>query len=361
MSTAPIKLPPVSENGWHDEPHLSLLERRPTFTDEQPPQRPTGEHDRTVDGWAFISQSTDTVPALWGKDDLVLWAEGEPLMIGGPDGVGKTSVLQQLGLARIRGTDLLGLPVAPATGRVLYLAADRPAQAARSMRRMVKADDEELLRERLLVHRGPLPFDIVKEPAETLRQFVQDREATDLYIDSLKDIAVGLTSDEVGAAVNQAFQALIAAGIELAVNHHQRKQQQGVPAPKTLADVYGSRWLTAGMGSVVLLWAGAGDLLVSLQHLKQPAETVGPFQLLHDHAHGVTSLHDHIDLEQLLAASRHGLTVKDAARLLLADEEPKPNDIEKARRRLEGLVGRNLAERKDDPDGLARYHAKEAP
>jgi replicative DNA helicase len=322
----------------------------------------TAVNSRTVDGWEFVSQATQKVLARWGRDDLVLWAEGEPLMLVGPDGVGKTSLLQQLGLARVRGSsDLLGFPVEASSGRVLYLAADRPSQGARSMRRMVSDTDEEILRERLIVHRGALPFDIVTTPPGTLREFVQGLGASDLFVDSLKDIAVGLASDEVGAAVNLAFQELSAAGIELVVAHHQRKQMNGGRPPEHLADVYGSRWLTAGMGSVALLWGDAGDLIVRFKHLKQPAEEVGPFDVLHDHVRGHTTLHNHIDLEELLAASTHGLTVKDTARLLFAGEEPKPNDVEKARRRLESLIGRNRAERRDDPDGLARYFTKEAP
>ena len=114
------------------------------------------------------------------------------------------------------------------------------------------------------------------------------------------------------------------------------------------------------MGSVVCLWGEPGDLVVSLTHLKQPVEEIGPFDVLHDHVHGRTTLHDHTDLEQLLAGTLTGLTCKDVARLIFKKDAPEPNDVEKARRRLEALVGRNRAERRDDPDGLARYFPKAA-
>jgi replicative DNA helicase len=318
---------------------------------------------RTVDGWTFVMNAADVVPANWGDGDAVLWAEGEGLTIAGPDGVGKTSVGQQLALRRIGlgSTPLLGLPVQLCARRLLYLAMDRPAQAARSLHRMVSSDDKDVLSERLVVHRGPLPFDILKEPAATLREFVESHGASDLVVDSLKDLAIGLSKDEVGSAINRAFQELSASGIEHVALHHQRKEQQGAGrSPKSLADVYGSRWLTAGMGSVVLLWGDPGDLVVAFRHLKQPVEEVGPFNVLHDHVNGSSSIHEHADLETLLARSADGLTVKDAARLLFEKDDPKANDIEKARRRLEGLVAKGRAERRDDPDGLARYFIRDA-
>lgn len=341
------------------EPDPSELEHNPFHTAPEAEAATQQRQHRTVDGWTFISAAADKVPAVWGEGDSLLWAQGEPCMIVGPDGVGKTSLAQQLAIKRLTGGTFLGLPVVKATGKVLYLAADRPAQAARSMRRMVTDEDEDMLRERLIVHRGPPPFDILKDPLWTLRDWVLSLDATDLIIDSLKDLAAKLSDDEVGGIINRAFQEATASGVELTALHHQRKQQPGVPSPKRLQDVYGSRWLTAGMGSVICLWGEPGDLVVSFKHLKQPVEEVGPFDLLHDHVHGSTTLHDHTDLEQYLANTPNGLTCKDAARLVFNKEDPKPNDIEKARRKLEALIARNRAQRKDDPDGLVRYITKQ--
>lgn len=326
---------------------------------------PAPESTRTVDGWTFVNGATDTIPALWGEGDAVLWAQGEPFMIVGPDGVGKTSLAQQVMRSRlaIGRRALLGLKVEPIAdeGRIAYLAADRPSQAARSVRRMTTPADEPILRERLVVHRGPLPFNLVKEPPWTLRQFIQDElGATEVIVDSLKDIAFKLTDDEVGSIVNSAFQECCASGLQVLALHHQRKQQQGGSPPRTLADVYGSRWLTAGCGSVALLWGEPGDLVVNFRHLKQPAEDVGPFDVLHDHVHGRTTLHDHTDLEQLLANATAGLTAKEAAGLLFAKDDPKANEVEKARRKLESLVARNRAEKRPDAEGAVHYVAKAA-
>lgn len=340
-----------------DDPSLNG-EPNPFHEEQREARADRAREQRTLDGWAFVNTAADTVAAAWGERDAVLWAKGEPLMIVGPDGVGKTSIGQQLALARLTGGTLLGLPVTAAERKVLYLAADRPSQAARSMRRMVGPADEEALRERLVVHRGPPPFDVIKDPVWTLADWVAELGASDLIVDSLKDLAPELSKDETGSALNRAFQEATAGGLEIVVLHHQRKQQPGASPPKRLADVYGSRWLTAGMGSVICLWGEPGDLVVSLTHLKQPVEEIGPFDVLHDHVHGRTTVHDHTDLKQLLAATLNGLTCKDAARLIFSKDDPKANDIEKARRRLEALIGRGLAERRDDPDGLARYFTK---
>lgn len=319
-----------------------------------------GRDPRTVDGWTFIRGGAETPPALWGEGDAILWARGEGAMVFGPDGVGKTSIVQQLTLKRLLGGDLLGLPVQPADGKVLYLAADRPAQAARSMHRMVTDDHQEILRERLIVHRGPLPFEITEEPPWTLRQWLESHDAGEIYIDSLYGVAPRLTEDEVGSALSRAFQDLVAAGLEVMVLHHPRKQQQGGPAPKQLADVYGSRWITAGLGSVMVLWGDPGDLIVDFKHLKQPLDEVGPFKVIHDHARGITTLHGHVSLDEILAVGGNtGLTAKSVAMAMFQSD--KPNAVEKARRRLEAHVGTGHAERETDDDGIVRYRLRWAP
>lgn len=321
------------------------------FAPGMPPVRP-----RAVDGARFVLDVPDKIPTIWGDENGVLWANGEGLMLVGPDGVGKTSVAQQLVLARIGVRDsLLGMDVAPAPGRTLYIAADRPRQAASSMRRMVTPADEEILRERLIVWKGPLEFDPVKEQ-QALREFVDSiGDVSDVVIDSLKDIAPDLVKDEVGSRISIAFQELIASGYELLCLHHQRKEQQGGAKPRRLADVYGSRWLTAGMGSVALLWGEPGDLVVEFRHLKQPEGEIGPLSIVHDHGRGSSTVHEHTSLADALSSARYGLTVADAAQLLFEKSDPSKNEIEKARRGLNKLVDSGRATRQDDPDGTARY------
>lgn len=329
-----------------------------TYTPSEPPPRPEKlQLERALDGASFILHEPDKIPAVWGRTDQVLWAEGEGLLIVGPDGVGKTTLAQQLVLCRLGLNDhLLNLPVARAAGKVLYIAADRPRQAARSFARMVTSDHEAVLRERLVVWRGPLPFDLLQEQ-RALADLAELLGATDIVVDSLKDIALDLTKDETGSRVNLAFQEVIARGLELAALHHQRKEgRDGIGKPNRLADVYGSRWLTAGMGSVACLWGEPGDPIVELLHLKQPAEDVGPVQLIHDHTAGRTLVEGGTSAADILTEyAATGLEVRSLAERLYKKKDPTPKHIERARRKLEGMVRSGQADRGTNISGQTIY------
>jgi replicative DNA helicase len=367
-------VPLLEEPDDFDSIHPSELEENPfalTGVKEAPPSANGGTAEpfplldatrrSAVDGATWLQQEPDELPAMWGDEDAPLWVEGEGLMIVGPDGVGKTLLQQRLMRGRL-GLDaaLLGVPIAASERPVLYIAADRPRQAVRAFRRTLENGDEDVLRDRLRVWRGPLPFDITDDPP-LLARFVAAHNAGTVFIDSLKDIAYDLVKDEVGSRVNAAFQEVVAAGIELCVSHHQRKELQGAGRPRKLADVYGSRWLTAGIGSVVLLWGNAGDLIVDLAHLKQPAEPFGPYKLVHDHTHGATAISGAIDVEQHMAArGLAGITAADIARLQTGSDDPDRNAVERARRHLEKLVAQDRARRVEGAAGdPIRYVALE--
>jgi energy-coupling factor transporter ATP-binding protein EcfA2 len=297
------------------------------------------------DGKAFVLEAPDHVPSVWGEDADVIWSEGEPLFVVGPQGVGKSTVLQQVALARagILKPEVLGFPIKADLDRVvLYLASDRPSQIARSLRRMVTAEHAELLATRLRVWRGPLPFDLVREP-QRLALLAEGVGAGTVVVDSLKDIAYPLSSDEVGSAVNRAFGTVVAAGIELAAIHHSRKATSDNKKPNTLADVYGSTWLTAGAGSVISLWGEPGDPLIELTHLKQPAEDVGPLELEHDHDFGTTRVRDRQDAWTVLQdAGSEGIAVQDAA-VEIYGRKATRSQVEKIRRKLQRLADKGLA------------------
>lgn len=237
----------------------------------------------------IILDAPEHVPAIWGRGHDVLWSEGEPMIIAGPPGVGKTTIAQQLTLARcgIGSEDLLGYPVAPSTRKTLYIAADRPQQALRSMRRMVKPEQRERLEEMLVVRMGP--FDALTDREKVVAD-LEERGIGTVVIDSIKDVAGDVTDGKIGAELNKTLQSMVARGIEVLALHHNRKGQQGNKAPKRLDDLYGSQWIAAGAGSVVCFWGEAGDESVDMLHLKQPDNVVGPLTLTHDHTTGTSTI-----------------------------------------------------------------------
>jgi len=267
--------------------------RNPTDAlDAAPAVPPEGGGESITDeamvaGDVFVLDGGIDLEPRWGTTTDVLWAHGESLMLVAPTGAGKTTVAVQLVEALIGANDgtVLGLPVMPCR-HVLYLAMDRPRQIKRALRRRLGHLPRQLLHERLSVRRGPLPTDLAKVP-DQLVTLARQVGADVVVVDSLKDACAKLTDDESGSMVNRGIQMANADDLDVIVLHHQRKGQNGA-APSKLEDVYGSTWLTAGAGSVVLLWGEAGSEQVELRHLKQPADPVGPWNLEHDHLTGLT-------------------------------------------------------------------------
>lgn len=256
----------------------------------EPPVTPATKLRHSYAG-DWILDAPERMESVWGAGQQSLWPKGEALMMVGGIGTGKTTIAQQLvlhGIGALEGP-FLGYPVTLPPGVVGYIAADRPAQIRRSFRRMVDESMRDLVNDRMDAWSGALPFALDNAKTGQLADFVQERGWSALVIDSLKDVCSGTTDDESGLRINQQIQECTARGIEVLVLHHQRKASEQNRKPKNLDDVYGSRWLTAGAGSVVMLWGEAGSNEVEMSHLKQPAESVGPLTLVHDHEVGVTT------------------------------------------------------------------------
>ncbi|HWG85517.1 MAG TPA: hypothetical protein VNT60_08570, partial [Deinococcales bacterium] len=198
----------------------------------------------------------------------------------------------------------------------------------------------------LRFHVGPLPFNLATSEPTALRDLAAELGVGTIFIDSLKDVATDLSSDESGGRVNIAFQHVLAAGIELCLAHHQRKSGGTADQLQTLDDVYGSTWIASGAGSVIGLVGEPGDPIVRLRHLKQPLDEVGPFDVAHDHDRGTTSLLDATDPLQALRDAGE-MTAQQLAVLIYGRNEPTRNEVQRARRKLDRMAEANLARRRE--------------
>lgn len=321
----------TDDNGYPYDDHQRPSARRAEVEQETP--------DVFRRGGGFVLDVPETPIAIWGSGDQVIWAEGEAFMIAAPQGVGKTTVALQLVRAMLGLQEkVLGFPVRPIEGRILYLAMDRPAQMRRAANRIFREGDRALLDERLVVWQGPPPYDMAVRK-DLLAVMAQKAKAETIIVDSLKDAAIGLSEDAVGAGYNRARQQALAEGLNIAELHHMVKRGVGGAEPNTLADVYGSTWLTSGAGSVVSLWGDAGDPVVKWRHLKQPAGEVGPFRVVHDHARGLSEVEHGVDLGQMIRRTGvRGLTPSEYATGLFETTKPTRGQVEKARRILDKKV-----------------------
>jgi len=311
-----------------------------------------------TDGGCFVFEQPKGIECLWGRGAQVLWPAGEAFMIAGGQGLCKTTIAGLLlrGLIGLGPGKILELPVIDTGCKILYLAMDRPKQIARSMgRQFTTKEDRQVLSERVIVRQGPPPRDLAAAPL-LLAQMAEYYDAGIVFVDSLKDAAVGLKEDEVGARYNRARQHLLAQGVELIELHHSVKHNANqVASPISIDRIYGSTWLTSGCGSVVLLTGDPGDPIIGFHHVKQPAELIGPYRLMHDQIAGELSIEHSVDLIALAkAAGVEGLTAKAAAAATTEKANPNRAEVEKSRRKLEQMAAAGLLVRVDGeprPDG----------
>ncbi|MFP8944391.1 DnaB-like helicase N-terminal domain-containing protein [Streptomyces fenghuangensis] len=305
-----------------------------------------------TDGWRFVTETGAQAEPLWGTPEQTAWSSGESLMIVGAPGVGKTTLAHQVVLARLGLADsVLDMPVAPSR-RVLYLALDRYRQIARALSRRIQPRHETRIRDGLAVWQGPLPATLDREP-DLLADLAAAHQADTIVIDSLKDAVSTLVDDALGVAYNNARQRAMRSGVEVLELHHQRKAAESTPRAQkpSLDRVYGSTWIVSGAGSVLFVTGEAGDLAVTVHHLKTPTGEIGPLQVIHNHERGTTMVDPALDPAQLLRTRPDGLTVRELAVIQSGEPNPGRAATEKARRTLDRLVKAGLATKADGAAG----------
>ncbi len=229
--------------------------------------------------WALEERSIPRM--VMGRDyDKILWADREPIMIVADTGQGKTTFIDNV-LATSIGLlpDLAGFQVRQ-FHRILYLAMDRPEQARHSLARFIHEDEVARWNEKVVVPQDSPPFTL----NQTHLWLAEAAEAADcdcIITDCLVNITNGMSEDEEGAKINEAHQEVCRRGIQLMIAHHPRKRTAAdhkMRAPYTLDDIYGSKFIPGGCGSVLFFHSWEDQLgntsTFKVDHIKSPAGRV---------------------------------------------------------------------------------------
>lgn len=292
------------------------------------------------------------VRVLWGAEERPLWIHGQSLMVVGPPGAGKSTLAQmlvgaQLGLLN---GEVLGHQVTAAEGNVLYLSLDRPFQIVQSMQRVFTEELPDALLDRLVIV-DELSCGNLDDYPSWLREQASEFDASTVVIDSLFDAVSSLTDDKAAIAYNKGRQALMKSGIDLLEVHHDRKRTtDGHGGKGKLDDTYGSRWLTSGAGSVLLLIPMGGDddgpRNIWLRQRKSIRD-VNPKILMTFRAEdgllaagSSMSIADQIDMTLLIALEP--MKARDLAEAVL-QREPSVSEVESIRRQADRLVASGQA------------------
>jgi replicative DNA helicase len=300
-------------------------------------QRQPVDTDYGFDLGGVVFDQPDKIDALWGTGEEVLAAVGEPTILYSATGIGKTTIAQRVALAAIGIGDptVLGYDVKQIEGNVLYIAADRPKQAMRSLLRMVTEQDREILDQswRWELHRR---IRITPDNPKVFLDAAKAAGASFIIVDSLKDLVSGLSTDEGGMAYNNAVQACVVNGVDVMVLHHPRKATSEGRTSLKLDDVYGSAWITAGAGCVIALNGTAGQGIIKLNHLKMPSEQVGPFDIDIDYPTGTLTTIGRRDVVKW-ARGKGSFTTIEAVRYMTGKDNPSKAEKKRISRKLERL------------------------
>lgn len=136
-----------------------------------------------------------------------------------------------------------------------------------------------------------------------------------MIADSVKDMVSSCTEDSAGMGFNDTVQHITTRGVEFGCCHHNRKPNATNTKPRKLADVYGSRWITAGLGSVLNIWK-LDDQRRELTQLKTPyGNPIQPVEYTDDYARGLSTIADRWEdvlVDALASSGSRGLTDAEA-------------------------------------------------
>jgi hypothetical protein len=136
--------------------------------------------------------------------------------------------------------------------------------------------------------------------------------------------------------------------------HHQRKGGQGQAKVASLDEVYGSTWLTSGLGSVFTIDGETGSSVVTLKQLKSVVEMIDDTPVKIDMATGLMGLHDPDSMslaDALKQAGSRGLTAKDAAMKVLGADGV--SEARKMKRELTKLAENLVVAKMERPSGAS--------
>ncbi len=232
---------------------------------------------RPAADWALEERAVPRM--VMGRDrDKILWADREPLMVCADTGQGKTTWLQNMikaGIGLI--PDVAGYQVRQ-FNRILYLVMDRPEQARHSLGRLIVGTETSRWNEKVVVQHGSAPFTL-NQTSIWLAEAAEAAGADCVMVDSLMNIASGMSEDDEGTRINEAHQEVCRRGIQLVIAHHPRKRSpQDRGKAYGLDDIYGSKFIAGGCGSVLFFhsWQDVPGNMSTfcIDHIKSPAGRV---------------------------------------------------------------------------------------
>jgi hypothetical protein len=158
---------------------------------------------------------------------------------------------------------------------------------------------------------------------------------------------VAKPSDEERANMyNRARQLCLAHDIEWIELHHNRKANGDGKEPRSIDDIYGNRFITAGAGSALYFHGEPSDPIVKLAQLKAPYGEFFPKDVAIDKVHGTMEFYEATSIASILTvAGRAGITTLDIAKQVYGVKAPSKADKERVRRKLQIMADRGAVTR----------------